>query len=91
MRLVMVEWVDSYGSIGWQGIRDFKSRSLVCRSVGWLIRHDSDCMAVAPHVTEEGHAEAPPQAYGVMTIPARSVVRVLDLSLTAPPKPEPSS
>lgn len=83
MRLVMIEWLDSYGSSGWQDVSDLGGRSLLCRSVGWLVKDSDQCKVVAPHLTDAGHDEAPPQANGVMTIPTRAVVRVYDLDSPA--------
>lgn len=81
MRLVLVEWVDSYGcSASWQNIADpfEEPRVMTCRSVGWLV-HDGDvCKVLIPHVAEVGEGQ-PGQGCGDMTIPTRAVVRITEL------------
>lgn len=78
-RLVLVEWVDSHSSSGWQVIEgDIEDRALVCLSVGWLLLDGANVKVVAPH---KNHPEdsASFQTNGVMTIPTCSVVRMVDL------------
>lgn len=65
MRLALIEWEDSHAAAGWQEIGGtIEDR----RSVGWLILDGEHAKVVAPH---EGN--------GVMTIPARAVLRIIDL------------
>jgi hypothetical protein len=86
MRLVLVEWLDSFGcSNNWQalGDDDLKPEIPVCRSVGWL-RHDGEeCKVIVPHLaTATAHTEA--QGCGDMTIPARAILRLVDLLIPEP-------
>jgi hypothetical protein len=55
MRLVLIEWVDSYGgTTGWKELDDCTPELLVCRSVGWLL-HDTDTVKViVPHIVQPG-------------------------------------
>lgn len=80
MRLVLIEWEDSYCATGWQHIADLGVSPLVCRSVGWLVRESEDCKVVAPHISTE-HSEAPLQGNGMMAIPTRAILRTVDLGV----------
>lgn len=82
MRLVLVEWVDSYGcSSNWTALDDplAKPHIMNCRSVGWLAHDGDEAKVLIPHMAELEDGEAK-QACGDMTIPTRAVVRMLDLS-----------
>jgi hypothetical protein len=79
-RLVLIEWEDSFGcSASWENIDGPAPSPLRCRSVGWLIHDTDSCKVVVPHVTEP-HDSAVRQGCGDMTIPARAILRVVDLS-----------
>lgn len=82
MRLVLIEWVDSYGcSSSWQQLDGVEPRALTCKSVGWLLRDDAEIKVIVPHVSTP-MTDIPAQGCGDMTIPARSVVRMVDLMET---------
>ncbi len=75
MRLVMIEWQDSFGcSATWQPIDSPKPKPLLCRSVGWLSFDGPDCKLVIPHISD-----AQDQGCGDMTIPTASIVSIVDL------------
>jgi hypothetical protein len=77
-RLVFIEWTDSHAVPGWQDLDAVRrSLGLVCRSVGWLIHDDQDTKILAPHLSEGSN---PPQGSGIMMIPARAVLREVDLT-----------
>lgn len=80
MRLVMVEWVDSFGcSSEWQDLSDdCHPKPVVCRSVGWLMYDDPTCKVIVPHVAETGPATK--QGCGDMTIPTECVRQMVDLT-----------
>jgi len=81
MRLVLVEWLDSYGcSSEWQTLEGSEAKPLVCRSVGWLLHDKPDCKVIVPHVSEWNYANAPQQGCGDMTIPTKSILNIFDLS-----------
>ena len=81
MRLVLVEWVDSFGcSAAWQDITDSVAVPLHCRSVGWLLHDTDDCKVIVPHLSEAHHPSAAPQGCGDMTIPTCAVTRMIDLA-----------
>ena len=63
-------------------------RALLCRSVGWLIMDGEHVKIIAPHVASDEEAGAPFQGNGVMTIAARYVVRIADLTSASSAYPE---
>ncbi len=81
MRLVMVEWVDSFGcSSDWQELTDeCDPEPLLCRSVGWLLRDGPNCKVVVPHIAEV-HDPKSKQGCGDMTIPTTCIRRIYDLA-----------
>ncbi len=82
-RLAFIEWLDAYCLTGWREVKDIDSEPLTCRTVGWIVKENEDCLVVAPHLSSEDHAEAPLQGNGVLTIPARSILRTVTLQLPA--------
>lgn len=79
LRLVLIEWEDSHGDGSWQQLdREIEDRVLVCRSVGWLVLDGERAKVVAPHISKQD-AGVPLQGSGVMTIPARAVLRIVGL------------
>ena len=79
MRLVLVEWVDSFGcSPGWQDLSDdCEPKTMLCRSVGWLFRDGADCKVLVPHVADvPGSAK---QGCGDMAIPTQAIRSIHDL------------
>lgn len=80
MRLVLVEWLDSYGcSASWQDISGSPAAPLVCRSVGWLLHDTDDCKVIIPHLSDPSHEHANQQGCGDMAIPTRAVLNIVDL------------
>jgi hypothetical protein len=80
MRLVLVEWLDSFGcSSAWTRLEAADPHPVVCRSVGWLLYDGDDCKVVVPHVVEE-RAGVDAQGCGDMTIPSRAVISIVDLA-----------
>jgi hypothetical protein len=83
-RLVLIEWEDSHSSGAWQSIGDsIEDRALICRSVGWLVLDGENAKVVAPHLNEQ-EPGVPLQGGGVMTIPARAVLRMVNLAEGGP-------
>lgn len=80
MRLVLIEWADSLGcSSSWTPLAGVDPKPLICQSVGWLLHDDAEVKVVVPHVSKASpHADQ--QGCGDMLIPARSVIRMVDLS-----------
>lgn len=80
MRLVMVEWVDSFGcSTEWAELDGEASpEPMVCRSVGWLLHDGDTCKVIVPHVADVSDAKQ--QGCGDMTIPAECIRKMVDLA-----------
>ena len=78
--LVMVEWEDSARPVpDWTYLADFPAsviRCVHCVSVGWLI-HDGDVKALSPNMGDIGSENM--QVSGVIRIPARCIVRIVEL------------
>ena len=82
MRLVLIEWVDSFGcSSEWQQLDGCDARPLLCRSVGWLVQDKEDCKVIVPHISDRDHLNAPQQGCGDMTIPTKAILNILDIQL----------
>ena len=78
-RLVIIEWEDSHSDGSWQELgEELEDRALLCRSVGWLVMDGERAKVIVPHMSKQD-AGVPPQGCGVMTIPASSVLRIIDL------------
>lgn len=79
MRLVLVEWVDSFGcSPDWQELdEDRRPAPMLCRSVGWLFRDGLECKVIVPHIADV--PDASKQGCGEMTIPTECIRRMVDL------------
>lgn len=81
MRLVLVEWTDSYGcSPQWRKLEQCNAEPLRCRSVGWLVHNGRDSKVIVPHISDPSHSSAPPQGCGDMTIPTKSITRMVNLN-----------
>lgn len=77
--LVLIEWEDSHSSSGWQSLEGgVEDRSLLCRSVGWLVLDGAQAKVVVPHLNQQ-EPGIPPQGSGIMTIPASAVRRLVRL------------
>ncbi len=73
---VLVEWEDSYCSTGWRFLAEMEPEVMRCRSLGWVVSQDDDCLVLAPHVSAEDHGDAPLQGNGIMVIPKRAITSV---------------
>jgi hypothetical protein len=83
MRLVLVEWIDSFGcSPNWGVIEDDPKPPTipVCQSVGWLAYDGDDCKVVVPHIADATDYSKR-QGCGEMTIPSRTIIRLVDLAI----------
>lgn len=79
MRLVLIEWEDSSTLGGWQDLTcEIEDAALLCRSVGWLVLDGEKAKVLAPHVHSPGEENF--QGSGMMTIPARAILSIRDIS-----------
>jgi hypothetical protein len=86
MRLVLVDWLDSYGcSPQWREVEKCNTEALRCSSVGWLVRDGANSKVIVPHISDPNHPDAPHQGCGDMTIPTKAIIRIYNL--TDPRKP----
>lgn len=79
-QLVMIEWEDSAQPMPeWTYLASFGAPTIVrVFSVGWLIHDGADVKALAPNIGNPG-SENSAQISGVIRIPARCIVRVVEL------------
>src|SRR4051794_37471816 len=88
-RLVLVEWIDSNSTSGWQDpetMRGTVERSMLCKSVGWLFFDGPDRICLIPNQAECESVSA------AITIPRMAVVSITDLHADGGPadgRPEP--
>ena len=81
-RLVLIEWLDSYGcSPSWEPIDSVNPLPMTVRSVGWLICDAKECKVIVPHLSEANHPNGSQQGCGDMTIPAVAILKITDLSM----------
>lgn len=82
MRLVLVEWLDSYGgTTGWKVLEECTPDPLVCRSVGWLLHDTEQYAVIVPHLVQPGEeSRIAAQGRGDLTIPRAAIRSVRDLS-----------
>lgn len=81
MRLVLIEWLDSYGgSGGWKALEDCTPDPLLCRSVGWLLHDTEQYKVLVPHLVEPGvETRIAAQGRGDLAIPCAAIVSVREL------------
>jgi hypothetical protein len=81
MRLVLVDWLDSYGAEpSWSRLKGADPHLMHCRSVGWLRHNGKDCKVIVPHISDPERSSAPAQGCGDMTIPSKAILRMYTLS-----------
>lgn len=78
MKLVLVEWVDSHSSRGWQTMETLEraAEPLFCQSVGWLVSENKDCKVIVPHIGGERNGDQMMQGCGDLTIPAKAITKM---------------
>jgi hypothetical protein len=85
MRLVIVEWLDSFGCwANWQPMNLDESPSpepILCRSVGWLAYDGKKCKVIVPHISEDDPTQSKRQGCGDMTIPTKAIISISSLIL----------
>jgi hypothetical protein len=83
MKLVLIEWVDSHGSIeGWKLIEEnTKSETLICESVGWLLYDGKDCKTILPHMAGHKSDNIMFQGRGELTIPTKAILKMKTLNV----------
>jgi hypothetical protein len=82
MRLVLVEWMDSYAARGWKTKADLDAamnNRVTCRSIGWIFGRTKDYLMVVPHLsfTRQGVEHGS----GDLCIPHRSILKIKTIKL----------
>ena len=84
MKLVEVDWIDSSSQWGWKNLDklrgDCKSRSLLCRTVGYLIADEDDRIALVQSLAWVDEKIPPTSGDSMMTIPRMAIVKIRKLS-----------
>jgi hypothetical protein len=75
MKLVLVEWVDSYSMHGWKPLDNLikECEPLLCRSVGWLASKKNGHVLIVPHLSGEQNEGITVYGTGDITIPAKAI------------------
>jgi hypothetical protein len=76
---VLVQWLDSGYSSGWQPVADIEPEVMVCNSVGWITASNRECLVLISHLIEP-NSRAPKQGCGDMTIPRAAILNILPLA-----------
>lgn len=81
--IVLIEWIDSaQAAPGWQWLNELETPPLIrCTSVGFLVRDNDEEKCVAVSMGGNGDSR---QVSGVISIPARSVLRMVRLTSSCP-------
>lgn len=80
-RLVRVEWEDSAQPIAaWTWVDEHSPAPVRCVSVGYLIAEKNGTVAVASNLGDVGRDRV--QASGIIQIPRRCIIRMVELRLT---------
>lgn len=80
--LFFIEWEDSYGcSSTWQEIDpDGEDQTMLCHSVGWIIRKTKKLVVIVPHLSQNENISKK-QGCGDMTIPTACIRQIKKLRL----------
>lgn len=82
MKLVLVEWLDSHGTLeGWRILEEENGNPepLKCSSVGWLLHDKKNCKVIIPHIAGGNSEQYPFQGRGELTIPVKSITKITEL------------
>ena len=81
MRLVKIEWVDSFGvGSGWESLNNIIDESHICISVGYLAMDGKNIKVIVPHISPANDIiGAVETGCGDMAIPVSSIIKITDL------------
>ncbi len=81
MKIVKIEWVDSYGvSPTWESIDNIKDIPHKCISIGFLAFDGDSIKVIVPHLSPENKdIGSELQGCGDMAIPVVSIISIVDL------------
>lgn len=69
---VMLTWLDSEASPGWQYVQNLKPQESKIHSIGWLVKETETAVMISTSVSENGGAMDP------LTIPKCAIVKRSD-------------
>jgi len=75
VKLILVEWVDSHGCVGWNALDTLEAKPLHCRSVGWLVKKENGMTVLASGISGEKNGDLRLFARGDIAIPDRCITR----------------
>lgn len=81
MRLVKIEWVDSFGcETNWTPLDNIADVNHTCISVGFLAKEGKHVTVIVPHYSPgNDKINAVEQGCGEMAIPNISIIKIVDL------------
>ena len=75
-KIVMVDWEDSTGGGHWTFLSDQTFKTILVRSVGYLLDETDEHLTISCSVGDDGE-----QAHSPMTIPKRCIVRHWEITI----------
>lgn len=81
MKIVKIEWIDSYGAgSSWQELDDIKDIQHTCISIGYLALDGDKVKVIVPHISPENkEIDSALQGCGDMAIPVKSILKITEL------------
>lgn len=81
MRLVKIEWVDSFGvGTRWESLDNIIDENHICISVGYLALDGKNIKVIVPHISPANDIiGAVETGCGDMSIPVCSIIKITDL------------
>ena len=81
MKIVKIEWIDSYGcGASWGEFDDMKDITHTCVSIGYLALDGENVKVIVPHHSPENkEIDAREMGCGDMTIPTVSIIKITEL------------
>lgn len=78
MKLVCVDWVDSYSGEGWRPIEQIQSESELfpCRTIGWVVSDNKHALTLINTVGGHMNENVVPIGCGDITIPKVAITRL---------------
>jgi hypothetical protein len=78
MKLVLVEWMDSYSGKGWQPLDEIRGAAgpVHCRSVGWLVSESKGMKTLVPHISGEKNGDVRLCGTGDIAIPTKCITKM---------------
>ena len=84
MKLVEIDWIDSNCQWGWTKMdklkEDATSKSLICRTVGYLIVDEPDRVALVQSLAWSDVKDPPASGDAMLVIPRTAIMAIRNLS-----------